>query len=144
MPVICALERNSDQPYSTKVKAVLHYWKTIIVSGGILYLSLIRDVHIFEVVPTFTGADKVVHALMYAILGGVWIWELMDQHTNRRKNIVWGLLFPILYGGIIELLQEYYFPPRTGDWWDWAADILGTIIGLLTVLLLWKKQHSSI
>ena len=41
---------------------------------------------------------------------------------------MWGLCYPILYGGLMELLQEYYFPPRTGDWEDWIADIVGVLI----------------
>jgi VanZ family protein len=40
---------------------------------------------------------------------------------------LWGLIYPIVYGGVIELLQENFFPPRTGDWSDWVADALGSV-----------------
>ena len=124
------------------VKSILGYWKTIVVSGVILYLSLIRHPHVQ--LPTFTGLDKLIHCAMYFILASVWTSELQNHPIQRSKNIVLALLFPIVYGGAIELLQEYFFPPRTGDWWDWAADIAGTIIGFISIKIIWKIRRSSI
>ena len=38
------------------------------------------------------------------------------------------IIMPIVYGGVIELMQEAYFQPRTAEWGDWIADILGTFV----------------
>jgi hypothetical protein len=27
-------------------------------------------------------------------------------------------------------LQERFFYPRTGDWMDWVADVLGVVLGI--------------
>jgi VanZ family protein len=36
-------------------------------------------------------------------------------------------LFPIALGGIIEILQEMFFNPRSGEWLDWLTDIAGVL-----------------
>lgn len=143
MPAIYVLAKNSNHNISCQhVIPVIRFWKTIGVSGGILYLSLMRESRLH--VPTFTGADKSAHFLMYVVLGAVWIWELLQTYNIKNKRWFWACLYPILYGGMIELLQEYYFPPRTGDWVDWIADIGGTVVGVCITGIIWKRRHSVI
>lgn len=102
------------------------YGMTIVLSLLVLYLSIIREVPEIPQI-TFDGFDKVAHFLMYFALAGVACYELYRQrHTFEEvKMRLLGLYFPIIYGGLIELLQENFFPPRTGDWSDWFADALG-------------------
>jgi VanZ family protein len=59
-----------------------------------------------------------------------------------RKQWLWliGLLGPIVYGGVIEILQGTFFQPRTSDWLDWLADIIGTIVGTGIVMLIWQAR----
>ena len=42
-----------------------------------------------------------------------------------------GFLLPVLFGGIIELLQEYYTVYRGGDWIDIAANTTGALLASL-------------
>ena len=101
---------------------------SIVLSLVILYLSILRSVpEIPEI--QFLGADKLAHALMYFALSAVVCYELYRQRYDfsDRKMRLWGLIYPIAYGGLIELLQEYCFPPRTGDWFDWLADAVGAV-----------------
>lgn len=84
--------------------------------------------------------DKIVHFVFYALLAFVFIRALIRDGVSVQKTTIYGIVFPILYGGIIELLQEYYFPPRTGDIWDWLSDILGVLIGYFIVFLCRKKK----
>ncbi|MBR3520418.1 MAG: VanZ family protein [Paludibacteraceae bacterium] len=104
------------------------YGMSIVLSLVILYLSILRSVpEIPEI--QFLGADKLAHALMYFALSAVVCYELYRQRYDfsDRKMRLWGLIYPIAYGGLIELLQEYCFPPRTGDWFDWLADAVGAV-----------------
>jgi VanZ family protein len=34
----------------------------------------------------------------------------------------------ISYGGILELMQTFYFSGRSGDWYDFIANTFGVII----------------
>lgn len=104
------------------------YGMSIVLSLAILYVSIIRSVPDMPQIQ-FEGLDKLVHFLMYFALAGVVCFELYRQRYTFQdaKMRLWGVLYPIVYGGLIELLQENFFPPRTGDWFDWLSDALGTL-----------------
>lgn len=55
------------------------------------------------------------------------------------KLMLGAFLLPVLYGGLIELVQHYYFPPRIGDWYDFLADLLGSLAALPIALIF--KNH---
>lgn len=106
------------------------YWKSIVVAGGIAYASLMRDTGVS--LPPIVGVDKWVHGVMYLLLTWVLLWESEQAGKGRwqRWAIVAGIA--IGYGGVMEVLQERFFCPRTGDWWDWLADCAGVAIGMIT------------
>lgn len=77
--------------------------------------------------------DKWVHLVMYGGTTVVIWWEYRRCHRNQsfcsRRLILWGILAPILMGGLLELLQTYATTTRNGDWVDFAANTLGVVIG---------------
>lgn len=94
--------------------------------------------------------DKVVHFLMYFGLSGAtavnYIWGKRGN-VNVVLLIIGAFALPILYGGVIEILQYKYFPPRSGDWWDFLADVLGSLAAVPFVIwfrnyLLNRKKHN--
>lgn len=105
------------------------YGLSILSSLGVLYLSVLRNVPQINL-PKIPHFDKVAHWGIYFILTVVICFELYRQRFTFKDKTMWfwGFCFPILYGGLMELLQEYFFPPRTGDVADWLADILGVTI----------------
>ena len=116
------------------MRLIRGYWKSIVVSIGILYVSLVRDPGIS--LPTFVGADKWVHALMYAILGGMVCWDCMRMKMSGWRLWLITMVLPMLYGGAIELIQEQWFAPRSGEWMDWGADCAGVIIGATSIMII--------
>ena len=116
------------------MRLIRGYWKSIVVCIGILYVSLVRDPGIS--LPTFVGADKWVHALMYAILGGMVCWDSMRIKMSGWRLWFTAIVLPMLYGGAIELLQEQWFAPRSGEWMDWGADCAGVIIGATSIMII--------
>jgi VanZ family protein len=105
-----------------------------VVCIGILYVSLVRDPGIS--LPTFVGADKWIHALMYAILGGMVCWDCMRIKMSGWRLWFTAIVLPMLYGGAIEVLQEQWFAPRSGEWMDWGADCAGVIIGATSIMII--------
>ena len=116
------------------MRLIRGYWKSIVVCIGILYVSLVRDPGIS--LPTFVGADKWVHALMYAILGGMVCWDSMQMKMSGWRLWFTAIVLPMLYGGAIELIQEQWFAPRSGEWMDWGADCAGVIIGATSIMII--------
>jgi VanZ family protein len=125
------------------MRLIRGYWKSIVVYIGILYVSLVRDPGIN--LPTFIGADKWVHALMYALLGGVCCWDSIRLKMSGWPLWLIAVLIPMLYGGIIEIMQEQWFAPRSGEWLDWMADCIGVAVGaVLTMIIkrLYDNRHA--
>lgn len=78
----------------------------------------------------FIPLDKIVHFCMYLGLTGATAINYIHGERGRvniYRLLLIAFIFPILYGGLIELLQHYFFPPRSGDWFDFLADILGSL-----------------
>jgi len=118
------------------LKRILKYsWPPAIVAAIIFYLCClipsddIPEVGFNFIVPT----DKLVHFLMYFGLAGVASINYIYDKKGKiiiLKLIVFAILIPILYGGLIEIIQEKYFPERSGDWYDFLADVLGALASL--------------
>ena len=122
------------------MKRFVNYLPTLLVGLLIAYLSLLREMPMQLPRWDIPYPDKIVHAVLYAVLAAV---MTVDMQRGRTKVLL-GALLPIvvasLYGGLLEILQEYCFPPRTGEWWDWVADIAGAITGgLVSFLILYRR-----
>jgi VanZ family protein len=123
------------------MRLIRAYWKSVIICIGILYVSLVRDPGIH--LPTFVGADKWVHLLMYALLGAVATYDSIRIQLSGWRLWLVATLLPILFGGIIELVQEQWFAPRSGEWIDWLADCIGVIIGTIAILIINRLYHKK-
>ncbi len=49
-------------------------------------------------------------------------------------------IISICYGGLTELMQEFIVPSRIGDKFDFIADMIGTLIGILVFYLFFKNK----
>lgn len=110
----------------------LNYIPTAVVLGTIVYLSL-ADVHS----PggySFPYMDKAAHFCMYGGLVSVLFFDL--SRVSRVlpgcvKLFVFTWLFPVLFGGIMELLQGYLTTTRSAEWSDFLMNSAGVTCGLL-------------
>lgn len=110
-------------------RKVIGYWKSIVVLSAIGYISLLREPSI--ALPSVPGIDKWIHGVMYLILTLTLLWD-----SQQRPNLWWiAGVFSAIFGGFIEVLQEQFFYPRTGDWMDWLADCIGVIVAIIVWLI---------
>lgn len=79
----------------------------------------------------FDGADKVVHGMMFAALGGAITIDcrLSKVRTHIVMMIAIATLAAAAYGGIMELAQDWLGMGREGSWGDFAADAIGAAAG---------------
>lgn len=120
-------------------RKALIYKESIFVGLIILYASLIREPHVH--LPHVAFADKWSHMVAYAILGAALAWNLIKDKRDKLWVWILGIAIPMLYGGLIEVLQGAFFYPRTAEWLDWLADIIGTIIGTALVAGIWQTRN---
>ena len=91
------------------------------------------------------GLDKVVHVLMYAVFAFLCLWgyreQFIDNGSDYRKKAIWlAVVIGVAYGGLTEIIQEAFVPGRTGDWFDFLADGIGTGLGTLLFYLFFHRK----
>lgn len=125
------------------LKTTLSYWKSILSVIVIVYLSFASPSDFREMPKVnILFFDKIVHVALYIFLTIVLIYDFRNHNKFSKNNsiyIVQCILFPIVLGGCIEIAQDKWFYPRTAEWVDWLADILGVTIALVVTLFYKRK-----
>jgi len=100
---------------------------------------------VFPHAKPIVGLDKVVHVLMYAGFAFLCLWGYRAQFVANgkayRKRALWlAVIISIAYGGLTEIMQETIVPSRTGDWYDFFSDALGTCLGVGIFHLFYRQK----
>lgn len=122
---------------------ILKYWKTILATTIICYLSFAQP-STFEKIPkvAMEHLDKLIHLILYF---GLTLAIFYDQRKNIKKTstIIRYIAYPIILGGMIEIAQQKWFSPRTGEWLDWLADILGVFLAVILIYIIHKLKPKA-
>lgn len=123
---------------------------------AVLYLSFFTPPEIPEL-EDIRLIDKWTHMVMYGGLTLMILYEHFKQHgmkgmkvrTIKAESLNWRLCriiafwFPFILGGIIEILQEYCTNHRrSGDYLDWIADGLGSLL-IFVIIYLWVNKSAK-
>lgn len=132
------------------MKILKYIWIPFIIVVIIFYLCCLiplDDVPDAEL-DFFIPFDKLAHFFMYfGLSGATAFFYVLDKKgkINIYKMLLGAIFIPILYGGIIEIIQWKFFPPRSGDWFDFLADALGSLSTLPLIFYfrnyLLRKQY---
>lgn len=91
----------------------------------------------------FDGVDKVVHLIIYAVLTLLIMIGFQNQSNQLKKRLRFMAFFSAaistFIGGAMELLQEYVFLNRYGDWADFFANSIGAVVGVVGFWFISKK-----
>mgnify|MGYP003301694492 CR=1 FL=1 len=110
------------------------YPLSLLALAGILFLTLYKP---SGNMPSIPGLDKVVHFFMYASLCSVILFEYFKSHVKAdKKRIFWfAIIMPILFSGVMEILQSCLTTYRSGDFVDFIFNVLGIVFAAL----LWHR-----
>lgn len=81
------------------------------------------------------NADKLVHSLIYFIFTILLTsgFQKQDQILNfKRSALMIAFYIAVLYGGILEILQNKIFINRSGNIPDFLANTLGAALAIYT------------
>jgi VanZ family protein len=112
-----------------------HYFRKYtfswLIIGIIIYLSFFTPPK--TELDNISNIDKLAHICMYGGLCSILWIEYLRSHIqiNRIRAFIGGIVLPIAFSGIIELLQEYATINRSGDWADMIANSIGVILAAL-------------
>jgi len=116
------------------------HWISIPLCLAIFYLCMMDTQPLPKV--NVTNFDKFVHFIMFLTISGVIFFE--NTSYFRKKISTWKVInfsffFPVIYGGLIEIAQEYFAPTRMGDSMDFWFNVIGAFFGLIICLLINKR-----
>lgn len=94
----------------------------------------------------FPGFDKMVHMGFFFVLTILLFYGKIQsqQSYGFRKLTIFkiiGLTFGL--GAAIELIQLFFFPYRSAEWWDLGSDMIGVGMGVFSYVLLHKSNYNE-
>lgn len=87
--------------------------------------------------------DKFIHAFIFAVLVLLLLRGCKKQNqfaVIAKYAILFSVIASVLYGGLLELMQTYCFTARSGDWFDFAANSVGSFAGVYVYNYFHSKQ----
>ena len=117
-----------------------------LVALVIFYLTCIVKVESIPVSDKVLQYDKLVHFAMFFGLSMAIYFYYYLKHKGKPNQLRWlffGLVLPIIYGGLIEIAPENFFS-RSGDWYDFYADALGSLVATALAFPLKNKRAKYI
>ena len=112
-----------------------HYFRKYtfswLIIGIIIYLSFFTPPK--TELDNISNIDKLAHICMYGGLCSILWIEYLRSHIQiqRIRAFIGGIVLPIAFSGIIELLQENATTNRSGDWADMIANSNGVVLAAL-------------
>ncbi len=108
------------------------YYKTLAVAAVIIFLSSYPfkpdTGRGFLDIPQL---DKAIHFFLYSIFSLVLCIDLsVKTKTPRKYKIFTVFLISFFLGVLMELIQHYFIPQRSGSIYDVLANTTGSILGL--------------
>jgi len=117
---------------------IKQYYKSIVIGILILWLSLSGS---NSLVPgkmlNIPYIDKMGHFAMYAFFSGVLLLDSCRWRTSRHFRYA-VLLFPLLFGALMEILQMTLTTSRQAETLDLIANITGVSAGILLAHIILK------
>ena len=105
--------------------------------------KLAHDFFLFKI-PHF---DKAVHFFMFMLMAMAtahdFVFRKKENALNVNALLLYAVALPTVYGGVIELIQQYCTVSRTGDWFDLAADFLGAAVYAAFAVAYNRKKNNG-
>ena len=96
-------------------------------------------------ITTFGVSDKIKHAGAYFVLTIFLFLTLhfQNKYPKLKTNAgIAALIISLIYG-VIDEVHQLFIPGRSGDMYDWLADLLGTIIAVAVVQYVVKISKNA-
>ncbi|MGI6478978.1 MAG: VanZ family protein [Salinivirgaceae bacterium] len=106
--------------------------------GIVMFLSLMNPT--YSEVSLFPNSDKIVHFLMYGIMTTFFLSCLqLERGISQSVIFLTAIMAAIVFGGLMELAQEFLTTTNHASFWDFVASGVGAIVAALVYKRwLWK------
>jgi VanZ family protein len=103
------------------------FWLFLFAAWFVIILLLALRSGTPSLESTILGWDKLQHAAAFgvlAFLGG----RALEHWLPLLKAWLYAFLLAILLGGLVEIAQAFLTTERSGDWFDFLADLFGAAL----------------
>lgn len=119
-----------------------------LICGVIILILTTLPGSCFPTVKTFwqwLGPDKIVHLIMFGSLSFLIPFGYREKYCRDAKSfgnrLLWlSFLLSTAYGGATELLQKIPILRRSGNVYDFLADVIGCLLGVFIFKMIYKKK----
>ncbi|WP_281636376.1 VanZ family protein [Flavobacterium marginilacus] len=104
-------------------------------AGVIAYFCLVKSSDLPVV--NISNIDKCIHTFFHFVFTFVWFLFFRKQLKFKYdlKPLLFSLLLSVVFGLLIELLQELFTLTRHADVLDVVANLTGAVLAVLAVLI---------
>ncbi|MDY6855663.1 MAG: VanZ family protein [Thermodesulfobacteriota bacterium] len=117
----------------------LYYWFPVLFLCLVIFIQ--SSYPAVEELPRFPYVDKLIHFLVYALLGSLFIRGF--KNSRYKYNVKFIAMTSILLTGLYGLsdeIHQHYVLYRTADIWDGLFDFFGGVFGVYTYEILSSKS----
>lgn len=129
-----------DKLFMKLIRTLLkRYILTLLTLILILCMTFYKPIG-FERTSTIVGMDKLVHFVMYFTLCAVFWYENFKITLKPKMSfmVVFAVIVPIIFSGVMEYLQYLLTSYRTGDFDDFVFNTIGVVAALFFSLFVTK------
>jgi len=121
---------------------VLKTFSLIIAVFYTLSLAIVSLINLKEIPDIgVSNSDKIFHCLAYLVLTILWVNTFFLKYNVKKSTaLIYSSVFSIVFGIVIEVLQESVTQVRSSDFYDALANTVGVLIAVI-VLLINRKMY---
>ncbi len=128
----------------------LSIWKllpALVWAVMILFLTGLPGTY-FPNVETFwewLSPDKIVHVFIFGVQTFLVLFAFRLQYLSGTNRFIYKstlVSITIVFALLTEILQVYVFVGRDGNAYDFVANVIGVVVGLLAYNLLYNKKET--
>lgn len=124
---------------------VKNFWPGIVWGIIIFILSAMPGNYIPQVqsFANWVSLDKIVHLSLYFVFCYLLLKGILTQYHHNKKKLLFGLLFVVMFGGVMEIMQHYLFIGRNGNILDFFANLVGCLLSYALFLFIQRKKFTQ-
>ncbi len=116
-------------------------WTAIFYFCLIFVQSSIPSQHVPKM--TILSYDKIIHAGIYFIAAILVVLALHEHDELKKYRAEWLALIFTVFFGFTDELHQYFVQGRHASFWDFLADTLGSVLGIIVISHIMKKRKQK-